>query len=184
MTGYDGTERLVPGTLRGYRCWRYDSVNHEFHPLHVQLGPWRCPGVTVARCSSEPEFCADEFTEEEMEQLLGPQLHSNWQVPPPVPGCMCGIYATYSLDTYRYHLPRPWEFYDGITNAIVHGTIRASGKIVLGDHGFRAQKAEIEALWGRPARAAARVHELPWFWRKKTFLKEFPPQSLRTILES
>jgi hypothetical protein len=50
----------------------------------------------------------------------------------PVLGCVCGIYGYYHRSN--------------IADLTVRGTIRASGKILMGTHGARVAYAEIESL--------------------------------------
>lgn len=55
---------------------------------------------------------------------------------PPAQGCSCGLHAWYFPADVRAHaLP-------GLVTAVVRG----SGAIVLGEHGFRAERAEIVAV--------------------------------------
>lgn len=52
-------------------------------------------------------------------------------------GCTCGIYAHYL----------PLESYEKVRNS-VFGVVEASGKILMGTKGFRAEKAKVVALAG------------------------------------
>lgn len=149
---------VVPGFLRGYRCWRLDASELELYPLHVNLGPWRECKLR-AYCSSDPNH------------------------PAPQASCSCGIYATYESEGYSYQLPNFWSYYVGPGAHIVHGSIKAAGRIILGDSGFRAERAEVEALWGPGARRIARVYEIPWFLTRRKFLKHFPPHDVSGLLE-
>lgn len=56
--------------------------------------------------------------------------------PSPSPGCTCGIYAHYL----------PLESYERVNN--VFGVMEASGKLLMGTKGLRAEKARIVALAG------------------------------------
>lgn len=161
----DSSSLVVPGSLRGYRCWRLDKNKLELYPLHVNLGAWT-EGKLQARCSG------------------GYRAQSHGVgYPAPQSRCCCGIYATYRCKDYRDQLPNFWSYYPGLATGIVHGSIKATGRIILGEIGFRAERAEIEALWGLGACTIARIYELPWFLTKRKFLKHFPPHDVSGLLE-
>lgn len=153
---YDGKDTVVPGFLRGYRCWRYDRYTLELYPIHVDLGPWSGGHLRAA--------CYDPRHHEEA----------------PVAYCRCGIYATYNPKDYRSQQPSFWHINDG---TFVHGSIKATGRVILGEIGFRAEEAKVEAVWGLRARAIASLYEVPWFLTQGRLLKHFPPHNMETLLE-
>ena len=163
---------MVPGTLRGYRFWRFDDVKMLLFPAHVsRCGAWAY-GVNVAMC--DRYFLPTEGRDDH--SRFGPQA-------PPRADCGCGIYATYDHLTYRSHLPKFWINYGPVPSRLVHGSIKASGRIILGVKGFRAEKAEVEALWGWRSQLAALAYEVPWFRTRRQFLKEFPSNDMSNLLE-
>lgn len=97
----------------------------------------------------------------------------------PVSGCTCGLYA--------WHLPGSSTVGLGTTSAVV----AASGRCILGDRGFRAAAARIEAvalpeyLLVRP-RAAARVRRMLTanypgtrvYATARRMLRDHPPQDV------
>lgn len=181
MRGYEGAgERLlVPGMLRGFRAWRYDSSENTLSPLHYNMGPWTVPGTTIAACPNDPMWltgcdCDDCFDDDDNE-AHGSDFAAN---PAPVESCTCGIYAAYKPGTFAFTLPRRWERFMEVPRTIVYGSILASGKVLLGETGFRAQKAEIEGLYGLRARWAARRLGLPWFSSEKKYVKKHPADGL------
>lgn len=180
MRGYDGLgdRLLVPGVLRGYRAWRYDSMANTLSPLHYNLGPWTVPGTTVAACPDDPAVAlgcdCDDCTEEHTDIHNG-DFEKNHA---PFEPCTCGIYAAYKPGTFGFTLPRRWERFIDVPRRIVHGSILASGKVLLGETGFRAQKAEIEGLYGWQAKRAAKRLGLPWIRSKERYLKKYPPDGL------
>lgn len=135
---YHGKEvAMVPATLRGYRCWLIGATGHGAYVCHCGCTDYKSwpdtwdhlyacnfndhawdTGVNVAKCKTVGRNIL-------VEQQRG--LH-----PSPVNGCTCGIYAT--------HTPT-WMYTNG-----VRGVIEASGRILLGTKGFRAEKAQIVAL--------------------------------------
>jgi hypothetical protein len=62
--------------------------------------------------------------------------------PAPQPGCNCGIYGWYAPDD------------TGMVDARVFGAIQASGLILMGERGFRAERARIAAVVSRNHRIA------------------------------
>ncbi|HSE07079.1 MAG TPA: hypothetical protein VLB29_00320 [Nocardioidaceae bacterium] len=102
--------------------------------------------------------------------------------PSPAPDCRCGLYAWY--------LPGSATVALGPASAVV----AARGRCVLGDRGFRAAEARIEAVTLPAAvrwnpRAAARTRELlaevypraRVYRSARRMLKDFPPQDVRAL---
>lgn len=118
------TERpLIPGTLRGYREWKYDEVG-QLRPITFHSKIWR-GGEQTAKCGVPP--CPNP------ESCLEPAWHHS-PVPAPVQECTCGVYA--------YLAPNPLRRRPGV----VFGAIEAWGKVVIHETGFRAQHARVIAL--------------------------------------
>ena len=99
----------------------------------------------------------------------------------PKRGCSCGIYAKHTLDDLEY------EF--GTLSGYMYGSIKVHGRIMLGDHGFRAQHAEIEALlWrGLPLRYEDKgltgiLNSVPFYTDRAEFLNDYPPISVDHLL--
>jgi hypothetical protein len=180
---YSGAGNLVvPDFLRGYRCWRLNKDSLELYPLHVNLGPWR-EGKLQAYCSSDPNRPHYGISYGAGYKDGNRPHRDDWvKTPAPQASCTCGIYATYKCEGYRYQLPNFWSYNPG-PSRIVHGCIKATGRAILGESGFRAQKAEIEALWGLGAQSVARIYEIPWFLTRRKFLKHFPPHDVSGLLE-
>jgi len=94
----------------------------------------------------------------------------------PVSGCTCGIYAKHTLEAVEYEFG---------TGGLMYGSIKAHGRIILSDHGFKAEHAEIEALlWHGllPIRyidpegdLATALNSVPFYTDRKKFLKDYPP---------
>jgi len=129
---------LVPSTLRGFRLWQLSSAGLK---ALVQKSIWPKDDQMVAKC---------------LNSILG-SLRINWngdtvgehgpedQIP--VHGCTCGIHARYNpsdLEDLIGNTPNAVPGWYGAT--IMAGVVEASGKIILGTRGFKAEKARIIAL--------------------------------------
>lgn len=192
-----GDGQLVPGTLRGYRAWYIeglgDGLRSTSHP-YVYM-----PGVQTASCASlshssirpRPVSLLTSF------QDLAIKAHGHPRDPKaPQRACHCGFYAL-----YKFHWPSiaahvsgggrfplthveqdgtigPWR-----TTHVAVGSIKASGRIILGTLGFRAERVEIEALVGGQARTVAEdTYHVPWFPTMAQLLEEFPPSNVDELL--
>jgi len=116
--------QMVPGTLRGFRSWRVDPMGFQLQATNWPV-VWH-PGELVAECQT------DRLRLLAMASLISYDVQIDPHVAP-VKGCTCGIYAT--------HEPGSRD-----TTGIILGSIKAYGRIILGTEGFRAEKAQIEAL--------------------------------------
>jgi hypothetical protein len=165
--------QTVPGTLRGYRAWQVDR-------------DWRFLGLhnTGLVSLSDSHYSWNPREPQRAECMLGgwdcdcglrfcPCCKSRSHRSPAV-GCSCGYYATYDPRSYRQHV--------GTFGTFVHGCIKAYGRISLGTRGFRAEYAQVEAVYGRSARAAARRYHVPWFRSQERMLEHFPPQDVTELL--
>ena len=173
LRGLYGHEiQTVPGTLRGYRAWRADK-DWRFLGLHntglLALGDsryvWNSQQTLRATCRPgwlcECGFC---------HVCKSGGYHRS-----PAEGCSCGYYATYDADHYKQHV--------GLFGSHIHGCIKVWGRVSLGTFGFRAEFAEVEALYGYRARAAARRYHVPWFRTQERMLAQFPPQDVKELLQ-
>jgi hypothetical protein len=100
----------------------------------------------------------------------------------PVSGCTCGLYAKHTLQDVE-------QEFDG--GGYMFGSIKAHGRIILGDQGFRAEYAEIEALlwYGPPIRyvdpagdLVTALNSVPFYTDRRKFLKNYPPISVDHLL--
>jgi hypothetical protein len=163
--GGDGGRPFVAGTLRGYRTWhpltRWAHVPDGALPLAAVAQRevvWR-PSLT-ARCIP-PRFAG-------VGQPATVEGHHN----APWSGCTCGIYAWYDpVDA-------------GIFSARVFGAVQASGLILMGDRGFRAERARITAIVTRNRRIAATCADagIEVYRRRRDLLREHPPEDLTSLL--
>ena len=178
MSDYSGAEPpLIPGTLRGYRSWNITGLVST------------CPCGCGERMASEAGATLLPVTYHTFAWVDGINVavcgnggpHQIPYVSPfgPEMECRCGFYAKY----------RP-EFIEGV----IRGVIEASGRIVLGTKGLRAEKARIIAAapndqWIFITSRDDVVDQLQkkysstkWFDTTATMLEEYPPQSVDELL--
>ncbi|HET6910190.1 MAG TPA: hypothetical protein VFH54_12680 [Mycobacteriales bacterium] len=127
-----GPETLVPGRLRGYRAWALDLAG-VVDGRGLGLRPLRDVDVTWdvtldAQCVKDTntfQFLARVPWRDVPERIHGAS---------PSPDCDCGIYGWYDPQDTR------------IARGHVYGVIDATGRVLLGQHGFRASQATVRAL--------------------------------------
>jgi len=125
MDGFDGAP-LVAGTASGFRWWTMRAPQLHLDPGSAEWEPgllrgvkdfWQ-PGVNQARC-----------------QASAGSMHGYDEVPHD--DCGCGFWAYWEIQQHDM----------GMASTLpVVGVVRASGQVIMGPRGFRAQKAEIAAL--------------------------------------
>ncbi|HZA78758.1 MAG TPA: hypothetical protein VE623_20465 [Acidimicrobiales bacterium] len=164
--GGDAGRALVPGSLRGYRTWRLLGRRQ-----HLEAGTLPLTSVTrrrvvwnptlIARCSPD-----DIGTSGPSSSTLAGDHRA------PQAGCGCGIYGWYApTDT-------------SIVRARVFGVIDASGLVLLGERGFRAEKAKITAVVTRSRRVTAACERagIAVYRRRRDLLRDYPPEDLAALL--
>jgi hypothetical protein len=167
--GGDHGRQLVPGSLRGYRTWRRlgrrSGVARGLLPLtavtrrHVVWSP------TLSAECTEPDIALHGMT-----RAREPEEHRS-----PAAWCQCGIYAWYAPDDTAV-------LDAGIFG--VFGAIQASGLILMGDRGFRAERAQVVAIVTRNRRLAAACTDagIKVYRRRRDLLKDYPPEDLSALL--
>lgn len=173
MSEYDGSERtMVPGTLRGYRAW---IVGGGKLRSIIDREPWLVSGNTaMCRRGMMRNGWVTGRLPGEMPRITS--LHDA-----PDSRCTCGFYVKHRLEGVE-------RDYD--PSIFTYGSIRASGKVILGTEGFRAQHADIEALYvpwtPSPPSPDLLWHlqriNLPVFYNRDRFLAAFPPISVDHLL--
>ena len=179
---------LVPGFLRGYRSWlvtddrsRVDEIglDGDLRLLSMTYTNYRwLPGLQHATCAHN--LLPDDAPPHESA---------------PSVGCECGFYA--------HHEGFPSNY-----PAYVEGSIKVTGRVILGTRGFRAEKAEIEALCiGSLARRApncqccikiyqlfqesapqiiqylGRRFRVPTFLDSNELMQAFPPMDISALID-
>jgi hypothetical protein len=125
-----GDETVVPAALRGYRTWSLDPAGRlraaalpylwQMGEQHAEcmVGSRSAAGLVPARVQGCDCFYCRR-----------PKPHAA-----PDSGCQCGFYGWYSPDDTRL-MDRP-----------VFGAIEVTGRVLLGTHGFRAERARVLGL--------------------------------------
>ncbi len=140
--GFAGAPALVPGELRGYRRFRL-GADGLYPTVHSAGGPWS--GQLERAVCHAPERPADDGTGAAGVAAGSPTASAALRHSAPAADCGCGLYAWYT--------PADADESSGFGD--VHGVVAARGRTVLGDHGFRAAGARIEAV-ALPARLRLR----------------------------
>jgi len=162
--GGDSARPLVPGSLRGYRTWRLASRLEN-----VPDGMLPMTSVTRRDVLWTPTMTAACTPD------VGPTLRRR---PPershaaPSSGCKCGIYAWYAPDD------------TALLRARVFGAVEASGIVLMGDRGFRAERARVTAVVTRRPRLAAACGRagITVYRRKRDLLRDHPPEDVTALL--
>ena len=180
---YTGPEHLmVPGTLRGYRAWIVEGG--ELRSI-IGREPWLMSGNTATcRRGMMRNGWVTGRLPGEMPRITS--LHDA-----PDSRCTCGFYAKHRLEGVER---------DYNPSIFTYGSIRVSGKVILGTEGFRAQHADIEALYvprilslsspdylilslSSPDYLRRTRHvDVPVFFDRNRFLAAFPPISVDHLL--
>ena len=165
MCGGDDGRPLVAGSLRGYRTWRLqrrgspacgDSLPLTSVTRRVVWGP------TLTACCT-PEVMGSPGQ--------GPATLDGDHVAPAA-GCQCGIYGWYDpTDT-------------GMLRAGVFGVVEASGLVLMGERGFRAERARIVAVVSRNRRLTAACEQagIAVYRRRRDLVRDHPPENLSALL--
>jgi hypothetical protein len=160
--GCDTGRPLVAGTLRGYRTW------WALQYAELPLGALPLTSVQVPRVIWTPTLqarcLAAEFAVGVFERPVEHQA--------PAGDCRCGIYAWYR--------PRDTR----MAQATVFGVIAASGVIVMGSHGFRAQQARVVAVATNERRLteACEHADIAVYRRRRRLVRDYPPEDLTALL--
>lgn len=158
---------LVAGSLRGYRTWRLqrrrtppaaDALPLTSVTRRVVWGP------TLTACCT-PDDTANLGPVPGAATLPGDHAA-------PAAGCRCGIYGWYDpADT-------------GMLRARVFGVVEASGLVLMGDRGFRAERAKIVAVVTRNRRLTAACEQagIAVYRRRRDLVRDCPPEELSALI--
>lgn len=169
------TLETLPGTLRGYRAW---SVDFGAGPFRLRPAGFRSTDEYVstwyslsakATCAASPKASIISAREEESPQLDNCEAPSR--------RCSCGLYARYN-DIEEYdHLP-------------ILGSVKAHGRIIIQERGFRSEFMTVEAICPGPIRVIeslpyhaiklfADIHNIPMFPSLAALQEALPPADVR-----
>lgn len=154
-----GASQFVAGGLRGYRTWNVNVDSGKLHSRAVGY-EWGFDGE-VAQCL---RATFNPFT--------APDLGDH---PSPDARCKCGLYAWYHPDDTR------------IIPGDVFGAIEASGRVLLGAHGFRAERARLRGVVLRraPRQLVEALHDrnIPIFRDRAELLAWLPPDDVSNLVD-
>ncbi len=140
LNGFDGSGEfdLIAGSVTGLRWWTaFDGT------LQGMRGPWQ-PGQNEATCSVQPSMPVISSAWDDIAWVNGvptrisdiPPEHQPIKHQPPEESCGCGFWAYWDLENNN-------PSYHGIA---VCGIIEGTGRVLIGEKGFRCQYAEVIAL--------------------------------------
>lgn len=186
---FNGAEQLVPGALRGYRTWTVLPVGllASTGVSHVWGAP---PDVRPDDWSWRLQRLGGALPEGPLAQNVERATCLRDSVPCPCPACSpagvtagheapdpscrCGIYGWYDPADTR------------IVRAPVFGAIEATGRTIVGTHGFRTSRARVLAIAATGDRAidrrlSARGYKvLPL---RDDVLELYPPDDVRGLVD-
>lgn len=161
-----GDRELVAGTLRGYRSWR-------IVPRGVPLEPGVLPLASVTR----PQVAWPPTLSASCRPVEAVPTDASPPAPRPIHcaparDCNCGIYAWYSPQDAR------------TVAAEVFGVVQASGLVLLGTSGFRAEQARIAAIVTRNRRLAESCRDagIVIYRRRRDLLADHPPDDVTSLI--
>lgn len=165
---------LVPGFLRGYRCWYWAQMGHA---VMARVGP---PPGALSSVAQNYLWNPYEHPGHRLTARCFRPAQDHHLSEAPKWGCGCGFYATYA--------GFPTDYIGSI-----EGSIKAEGRIIMGQRGFRAQHATIEALcFGEVglggilriaiAKYLTEAFEVPFFDNRRELLEAFPPQDVSHLI--
>jgi hypothetical protein len=129
----------VPGSVRGYRWWRFQPGSA------VLFSPYRC------RVRWE--------TEQTNAECLGTRRWVGWRQTDvehakgaPEVACTCGFYGLWAMQADPPGPELLWNMHVGISGGpgLILGVVEGTGRVLLGTEGWRAQRARVAALFVSP----------------------------------
>jgi hypothetical protein len=160
---------LVPGSLRGYRTWRRLGRRASERTTALPLTAITRRHVAWTRTMHAECSNPDMSWRTSRPYIVDP--HES-----PAAWCQCGIYAWYE--------PYDAAMLDaGVFG--VFGVIEASGLVLVGDRGFRAQRATIAAVVSRRRHVveACEAAGIKVYRRRKDLLRDYPPDDVSALIE-
>lgn len=180
---------FIAGFCRGFRMWMVRDGSVRLRSTAFQQYVWN-GGVNVADCQAklsaqvrandttmpcDCECCTgriDEIRADRAKTLAAFETHKAPSTDENL--CRkCGFYA--------YHMPKYLTAHSSLMPGLpaghyIFGSIKATGHIVLGTRGFRAEYVEVEALYGSGTIGpiVAEQYGVPWFENQDRLVEEFP----------
>lgn len=142
MTNHEYGRRevpLIPGEMYGMRAFRVRD-DGTLGPLHRNKNFVYSEGINVAKCDDEPINWQITFTSGLTYTMAAPtQEVVHPDEPTPHIDCSCGFYA------YFEDAPET-SFMAHVADDRVNAIVRATGRCIVGDLGFKAEKMEVVGL--------------------------------------
>lgn len=160
----DQGRAMVAGMLRGYRTWRLAGRTDPRGGLPLTA-------VTRRDVRWQPEMRATCVRPADGAPIMPEQPPGGGHVAP-AGGCECGLYGWYQPDD------------TAILAGNVFGVIEASGVVILGERGFRAERARVRAVATRRRRVAARCEAagVEVYRSRRALVRAYPPDDVRELL--
>jgi hypothetical protein len=159
---------LVPGSLRGYRTWRRLGRR-----AHVADGMLPLTAITRRYVRWSRVMRAECSNPDVSPRTLRPHISEPHESP--AAWCQCGIYAWY--------VPNDAALLDaGLLG--VFGVVQATGLVLVGDSGFRAERAEIVAVVARRRHVveACAAAGIAVYRRRRDLLRDYPPDDVSALV--
>jgi hypothetical protein len=165
-----GDATVVPAALRGYRTWLLGRDGGLLARLPYE---WSF-GQQQATCLVGQTYC-DCYLCSALRDVP-PPAHSA-----PCDGCVCGFYGWYRPDDTR------------LQHGQVFGAIEVTGRVLMGTHGFRAERARVlglvaeeSAFRGGDIAALFRragQHLVPVYRTRAELLRALPPDDVSSLVD-
>jgi hypothetical protein len=180
MHEFSGSETTVPDSIRVFRGWNMVVRHGKIMLDGTYVDTW-VTNKLRAECHANSLTSA-------FQRALSVDLPEEHTAP--LLGCKCGIYAYYNADL----------LVQSSDIVLAWGSIRVSGRVLMGTKGVRAEFGEIESLYLDPDMMYAfskkydvsgfqesrllreRFGNIPQFYRKKKWLKKFPPEDVSNLV--
>jgi hypothetical protein len=161
-----GESAVVPAALRGYRTW--DIHDGQLESLRSDYR-WTF-GEQAAQCRALACTCL--FCNVGRERALEAGGHDV-----PAEACGCGLYGWYAPGDTR------------LMSGQVFGAIEVTGRVLMGTHGFRAERARVLglALYGQGLSPklidACRDSLVPTFPSRLALIEALPPDDVSQLID-
>jgi hypothetical protein len=159
--GGEAGRQLVPGSLRGYRTWRLRRRD-------VPEGMLPMTSLTRRHVVWTPTLTA-RCAASDLEMRKVPEFEDHSA---PHLGCNCGIYAWYTPDDTARLKGR------------IFGAVEASGLVLMGDRGFRAERVRVVAVVTRKSKLAVACQQagITVYAHRRELVGAYPPEDVSALI--
>lgn len=138
IAGFDGPSEFMVGAVYGVRS--FDLYSGQLAPVTSRIALFRS-GVNTKLCIQLGGHCQAITSASGKTVTIRVDTHS-------MADCSCGFYAYWSYPNHKA--------YD-----TVEGIVKGYGEVVLGPHGFRAEKVEVVAVCNTPGAVLRTTRRVP-----------------------